>query len=217
MTLSPSRRPQTDLQQSPEGDVAAAAAAAAKAEERALIRRAQAGDREAFRQLVQAYEQRATWAVYHMIGHMEEARDIVQEGFLRVWKAFDRFDADRNFYTWFYRILHNLAVDAMRRRKVRRAASLDDVGDLRGDAPSPGHSMSQQETAAAVHAVLQTLPPAFREVMVLRELQGMSALEIARSQGANPSTVRWRLHRARHLFRESWERVHGDQSQEAVS
>jgi RNA polymerase sigma-70 factor, ECF subfamily len=173
----------------------------------ALLRATSGGDRDAFRVLVERYERRAFWAAFHLLGDEEEARDVVQEAFVRVYRSMDRFDERRPFYTWFYRIVTNLAIDHLRHmRLTRRIASEEATESLAGGAP-PSSPVESNETRRNVRRALDLLPPKFKAVMVLRELHGLSCKEIATIVSSTHATVRWRMHRARKLFREAYDRV----------
>jgi RNA polymerase sigma-70 factor (ECF subfamily) len=175
-------------------------------EEVALIRACQQGSEEAFRQLVERYQRRTYWIAYNMLGNYDLAADISQEAFLRVYKAINRFDIKRNFYTWLYQIVVNLCIDHMRKESGGRAARLDDVAEPPDpDAKPMGAGIESQEVREAVHAVLAKLPHNYKTVLVLRDLQGMTCEEIAEIVGANNATVRWRLHIARKMFKDAWE------------
>lgn len=175
-----------------------------------LVERTLAGEAPAFEVLVRRYEERAWWAAFHLLGDAEEARDVVQEGFLRAYKALARFDFGMSFYTWLYRIVVNLAIDALRRRARLKPLALDDVsGQLVADErdEGPGQRIEGEETVAKVRRVLALLPEKYRAVMTLRELDGLSCKEIASIVRSTHATVRWRLHVARRMFKEQWERL----------
>ena len=184
-------------------------------EERALdhdlVRRAQQGEEQAFADLVQRHERRALRVARNLIPSDEDARDLTQEAFLRVFRHLERFDFQYAFSTWLHRIVTNLAIDHLRKR--RPVAPLGGGGEdepslelADDDAPQPAARLEREETRAEVLAVLDTLAPHFKSVMALRELEGLGCPEIAEIVGATHVTVRWRLHRARKLFLEEWER-----------
>ena len=180
-------------------------------DDHALIRRAQAGDEEAFRQLVLRHEDRAVRVAANMIGNVEDARDLAQEAFLRVFRNLDRFDFQHGFTTWLYRIVTNLGIDFLRRRRpAARLQGREEEDEYELEDPEvlpPSGDMERSETSERVRACIDRLAPHFRSVMVLRELEGLSCLEIADIVGATHVTVRWRLHRGRKLFQEEWERM----------
>ncbi len=95
----------------------------------AILRRVLEGESAAFGELVARYQRRAFWVALHLVGGPEDARDVVQDAFVRVHRSLGRFDFGRNFYTWFYRIVTNLAIDALRKRRAAPAVALDAVAE----------------------------------------------------------------------------------------
>lgn len=173
-----------------------------------LVVRARQGDSEAFRQLVERYQDRVFWVARGMLGNDEDARDTAQEAFIRVHRSLDRFDTKLRFYTWLYQIVVNLCIDHLRKQSKRRGVSLSDVGEVSGEAERTD-PLEDGELKDRVQRVLDELPPKYKAVMVLSDLQGIGAKEIAKMTGTTHATVRWRHHRARKLFREAWERIYG--------
>lgn len=186
--------------------------ARATAEEQSWIRRAQGGDEEAFGWLVRTYEVRAFRIARGLVPNEEDARDVVQEAFLRVFRSVERFDFGYAFSTWLHRIVTNLAIDYLRKRRVVGRGGVLDDEESQGPEPvderveDPSANILREETAGEVHDCLAALAPHFQSVLVLRELDGLSCAEIAEIVGATNVTVRWRLHRGRKLFQEEWER-----------
>lgn len=184
-----------------------------RAIDHALIRRAQQGEEEAFAELVRRHQQRAWRVARNLVPTEEDAHDLAQEAFLRVFRNLASFDFEHGFTTWLYRIVTNLAIDHLRKRRPAMSTTIhsdDDDGaafDLTdARAPSPSEGVERGELAQEVHAVLGTLAPHFQSVLVLREIEGLACNEIAKIVGATHVTVRWRLHRGRKLFQEEWER-----------
>jgi RNA polymerase sigma-70 factor (ECF subfamily) len=175
-----------------------------------LVRRSLAGQHDPFAALVARYQKRTFWIAFHVVGRVEDARDIAQEAFVRLYRSLARYDYARSFYTWFYRIVMNLAIDQLRKHKTGRAASLDDI---QGGLPHPtaaddGPAAAERaEQNGKVWQVLQMLDTKFRTVLVLRDIHGMSCREIAPILQVTHATVRWRLHRGRQIFREHWDRM----------
>lgn len=168
------------------------------------------GDREAFKILVDRYEEKALHTVRTIVGSPETSREVVQEAFLKVYANRERFDMRRKFSSWFYRILRNQAVDRVRRQAPGTpGAAVELVGDWDGHNLGPASAVSLQERRQAVRRILEDLPTKFRVVLSLRDLEGLSCGDIAERVGTTPGTVRWRLHHARKLFREQWERLLG--------
>ncbi len=182
-------------------------------EEVELIREAQAGSKEAFRALVEAYQKRACWVAYGLLGNYEIAREVAQETFLRVFRALHRFDTNRNFYTWLHQIVVNLCIDHMRKEGSTKKLSLDDIGEpmssgarAENAVTSPDVNVEKKELRERVHEVLAHLPPQYHTVLSLRDIQGLELDEIAEIVGSNNATVRWRLFQARKIFRQLWEK-----------
>lgn len=177
-------------------------------DEAALVGRVLAGEGDAYRVLVDRYQQRAFFVARGMLGNDEDARDAAQEAFVRAYRSLDRFDTRMRFYTWLYQIVVNLCIDQLRRQQKRRAASLDAVAEVGVRGQDSGR-LEEEELRARVQQVLDELPPKYKAVMVLSDLEGIGAKEIAHMTGTTHATVRWRHHRARKLFRDAWERLFG--------
>lgn len=194
-----------------------------------LLRRCQHGEEEAFEALVRRHERRAWRVARQMVPSEEDAQDLAQEAFLRVFRSLERFDYQHDFTTWLYRIVTNLCIDHLRKRRPAVSISAggeEDEGDMdlldhRDERPSD--HLESEETASQVQLCLDSLAPHFQSVLVLREMEGMACTEIAEIVGATHVTVRWRLHRGRKLFQEEWERrlrlgeAHGLQVDEVPS
>lgn len=189
----------------------AALAADATCSDAELVRRALAGQHDPFAALVARYQKRAFWIAFHVTGSVEEARDVVQEAFVRLHRSLARYDFARSFYTWFYRIVMNLAIDALRRLPSARGRSFEELPvELADTRARPGAApLLHREEQAAVWAVLDQLDSRFRAVLVLRDIHGLSCREIAPILRVSHATARWRLHRGRQLFRDRWEQTYG--------
>ncbi|MDA8592393.1 sigma-70 family RNA polymerase sigma factor [Planctomycetota bacterium] len=181
----------------------------------ALVRRAQGADEEAFAELVSRHQGRAYRVARNLVPSDEDAQDIAQEAFLRVFRNLERFNFDHEFTTWLYRIVTNLCIDFLRKRRVAVSVSRGKEGDDGEESaldledqsePAPWEYAEAAETASEVHEVLASLAPHFQSVLTLREIEGLGCPEIAEIVGATHVTVRWRLHRGRKLFQEEWER-----------
>lgn len=172
-----------------------------------ILRRCLDGEERAFAELVDKYQQRAFWIAYHVLGRAEGARDVAQESFVRVHRSLHRFDFARNFYTWFYRIVMNLAIDALRKKQTARATNLDEFAHILPAPDDTTEPAERKETPDLVWAVLDKMDLKFRSVLVLRDIHDLSCREIAPILKVTHATVRWRLHRGRQIFREHWERM----------
>jgi RNA polymerase sigma-70 factor (ECF subfamily) len=189
-----------------------ALAAASGISDAELVRRTLAGQHDPFAALVARYQKRAYWVAFHVVGRAEDARDVAQEAFVRLFRSLDTYDFSRAFYTWFYRIVMNLAIDCLRKlRSARASASIDDfpggLPDERETLVAP--PIERAEEGSRVWRVLEKLDPKFRAVLVLRDIHGLSCREIAPILRITHATARWRLHRGRQAFRDHWERASG--------
>ncbi len=168
------------------------------------------GEKDAFRLLVERYEGKAVHTARGIVGSYETAREVAQEAFLKVYAHRARFDLKRKFSTWFYRILRNQAVDRARRQSSGTPGAASELtGDWDGGSAEPAEAVYKNERAGMVREILNDLPEKFRIVLALRDLEGLSCGEIGERVGATAGTVRWRLHHARKLFRDHWERTLG--------
>lgn len=178
-----------------------------------LVELARGGDDDAFATLVGRYERKLQRVLVRLIGDHELARDLAQETFWQVYRRLDRFDTARRFGPWLFRVGINLALDALRHRGGGPAGlghgggSLEVVpGGLEVPDPDP---RPRAELAQEVRFILDRIPPPYRTMLVLRDLEGFSTAEVAAIVGRREATVRWRLARAREMFREHWERREG--------
>jgi RNA polymerase sigma-70 factor, ECF subfamily len=173
--------------------------------DRALIQRAQAGDMPAFRELVQRHQRRAFGIAVALVKDEEDAREIVQEAFIRVFRGLAQFHGGSSFFTWLYRIVHNLSIDVIR-KPSRRETELDALTELDdGDEPplarpgafDPLEAVQHKQIQQRIQAALDALPAYHRGVIVMREVYGMSYDEMAESMGVSKGTIMSRLFHAR--------------------
>ncbi len=195
-------------------------AARNRAEDHASLRLALAGDERGFAELVQRYERRAWRVARNLVPSDEDAQDLVQDAFMRVFRNLEKFDFGHAFSTWLYRIVTNLSIDLLRKRRptYSTTGSEEDECDpeiIDEGVEDPSAAIIREETASEVQACLDSLAPHFQSALVLRELEGLPCSEIAEIVGATHVTVRWRLHRGRKLFQEEWERRERDKESAA--
>jgi RNA polymerase sigma-70 factor, ECF subfamily len=170
------------------------------AQEAAAVERVQAGDTEAFDLLVRRYMRQAFAVAYRVLGHREDAEDVVQEAFLAALANIRTFDTSRRFGPWLYRIVVTRGLNFRKARSRRTTEALEDAGVASG-APGPADDAEQAGLKATVAAALARLPERQRMVVQLFELDGFSGAEIATMLGISPGTVRWYLHEARQALR----------------
>lgn len=178
-----------------------------RAIDRSLIEAAAKGDARAFRSLVTRYQRKAYGVAYGIVRNPDDAREVVQDAFMRVYRHLDDFEGSASFGTWLYRIVHNLSIDLLRRRRnPGRAVEIDDRTDLEGGAPEllpwrgssdPFQSLDRARLVAAMQEALDQLPEYHRAIILLREVDGLSYEEIAEVMEIPKGTVMSRLFHAR--------------------
>jgi RNA polymerase sigma-70 factor (ECF subfamily) len=142
-----------------------------------LIQRSQAGDTEAFGELVTKYRAKVFAMTCGIVGNENDAWDLAQEAFLKAWRSIHHFEGRSSFYTWLYSITMNLAIDLLRRRCRRSEVELDDA--IPSFLPGPGVNCDRVAIREQVYAALAQLSPEHRAVIVLKEIEDMHCHEIA--------------------------------------
>ncbi len=173
--------------------------------EQELVQCAQSGDQGAFGRLVEANQGKIYSLCYRMTGNPDDAADLTQEAFLNAWRGLAKFGGQSAFSTWLYRLASNACIDFLRREKRRLALSMtmeeDGEEDYQADLPderwSPERELERKEAHQALQEGLAALSPEHREVLLLRETQGLSYQEIAQALELEEGTVKSRIARAR--------------------
>lgn len=165
------------------------------------------GDQAAFGELVERYQHRLVGVMNHLVGHPQEAEDLAQEVFLRVYRTRHKYSPKAKFSTWLFTIANNLALNALRDRKRRQAVPLDARESGTGPAadrdPSPAQSLHQAELADVIRAALDDLSERQRVAVVLNKFEDMGYAEIADVMGLTAKAVKSLLSRARGKLREA--------------
>jgi RNA polymerase sigma-70 factor (ECF subfamily) len=180
-------------------------------DDRSLVERILGGDRDLFSVLVSRYEKRVVNYVYRITHRYEEAHDLAQEIFVKVYLALDRYDPKFQFSTWLFRIAQNSAIDALRKKsivEVSLARPVDDDSsgkerEFADDGISPYRALKNKELSAAIDTAVQQLPSDYRELIQLRHFAELSYEEIASMKKLPLGTVKNKLFRARNLLKES--------------
>lgn len=186
-----------------------------RCDEKSLVRKACGGDRESFGKLVELHKDRVYNLAFRLTGSPDAAWDLSQDAFLKAWEAMASFRGASGFYTWIYRILLNLHMNrekSLGRRMERRTRSMDARFDGGGgpalkdclegpNAEGPAERVMRMERAEAVQAALSRLPSRHRQVLLLRDMEGLSYEEIAGLLRLPLGTVRSRLFRAREAMK----------------
>ncbi len=188
--------------------------------EQRLIRRLQKRDERAFTELVTRFQGQIYNLCFRMLGNSAEAEDIAQETFVKCFRAIGTFRGESRLGTWLYRIAVNLCKNRLKylgRRHYGRSSALDDVPEgvwsgasssrptLGEQAPNPEQALAGQRAESRVQRALASLEQEFRELLVLRDIQGLSYAEVVEVTGLAQGTVKSRLHRARAALRRAYD------------
>ena len=180
-----------------------------------VVQRARAGDHAAFQVLVERYQARAFRLALRVLRDEEQAKDAVQDAFLKVYGSLHRFEGRSGFYTWLYRIVMNLCLDRKRRDRSDREVEWNDevagssapaagAPGVTGSAgASPDQAAERAELRTLMSAAIESLPEDARRTIELREIDGLSYKEIAAALGIPKGTVMSRLHYARRRLQEA--------------
>ncbi|MFC1545325.1 RNA polymerase sigma factor [Gemmatimonadota bacterium] len=175
-----------------------------------LLRRSRNGDMDAFRLVVGHYRGYASALAIRMLCDIDEADDVVQEAFIRVWRHLADYDPGSRFTTWLYTIVTNLCFDRLRSRKRDRDVFVVADGERLAAVPSeerePDRMVREEDTLCEIRILTRDLPPKQRVVFVLRDLQDLDAKEVSEITGINAGAVRTNLFLARRKIREGLER-----------
>jgi RNA polymerase sigma-70 factor (ECF subfamily) len=165
-----------------------------------LVAAVQAGDVASFDTLVGRWDRKIQGVIFRLVGNHEEARDLSQETFLKAYRALGTFKKEARFSSWLYQIAVNATRDRLRRRRRRMDLSLEDVEEgtesaLRDAAPSAFELVESGDLSRLVAAAMASLPEEQREVVILKEYEGLTFPEIADALDVPLSTVKTRLYR----------------------
>ena len=180
-------------------------------DERRLIRRSRQGDQRAFEELVGLKRAMAVRIARNIVGNEDDARDIAQQAFIKLWSAIHQFDEELNFDPWFFRIVVNLSIDFHRKQQHLPRPLPEPEEVVAGGLPSevlPGADVEvmRGELRGIFNRLAAELAPAQRAVFILKEIEELPTDDVARILEIRPSTVRNHLHQARHVLREGLRR-----------
>ena len=173
-----------------------------------LVKRCQAGDTDAFDELVTRYRTRIFGMIYNMVHNEQDAWDLAQDSFLKAWKSIGRFRGQSSFYTWIYRIVMNVTIDWLRKKQIKGSGTeFDDAIELTAVDPAsktvpktealPHQSMERNEIRARIDKAIAQLSPEQRAVILMKEIDDMQYHEIAEALNCSIGTVMSRLFYAR--------------------
>ncbi len=172
-----------------------------------VIKAVTSGDREVFAQLVERYQKGLVTYIFHMIHHYEEALELSQEVFIKVFNGLDKFDGQYKFSTWLYKIASNHTIDYIRRQKMTMT-SIEECEDDPNRAPlplesgtlNPHEAYTNEVLLKRVQKAMDALPASYRELILLRHFNFRSYEEMAKITGLPVGTVKNRIFRARRIL-----------------
>lgn len=174
-----------------------------------LLAQARAGNPTAYAEFVRRHERRIFRHLLNLTGSREEARELAQDTFLKAWEALADAEPAEHVQAWLYRIASNLAFDLLRRRKVVRFEPVSDEHEQEHASPEAGPDtrLEARQSIGRLQAALESLAPELREVLLLREVEGLSYEELSQALRVGEGTVKSRLSRARAALTARYERV----------
>ena len=173
------------------------------------------GSEDAFRRLIERYEERVTRLLMRFVRDRFAVEDLLQEVFVKIFRKLHTFNQDSALYTWIYRISVNAATDYLDRQGRRRLRLVSDITVIEQDDREAGHGgaaepLIEEEMRRVTREVLETLPEKYRTILILREYEDLSYTEMSDVLACSIGTVESRLFRARKRFKEALERNHPD-------
>lgn len=175
-----------------------------KTDDSKLIERCKTGDRKAFESLLVQYEKPVFNAALRMLNSRDDARDVTQTVFLKVFENFDQYDPSRRFFSWIYRITLNESINWLGKSKRVEPLQHEAVDDSRG----PDQEVDSARLSEDVQAALMTIKPDYRTVIVLKHILGCSYVEISEILEIPEKTVKSRLYSARQLLKDALTGTH---------
>jgi RNA polymerase sigma-70 factor (ECF subfamily) len=175
-----------------------------------LVATAIEGVEGSFEELVRRYQRPISAYVYRMVGNYESALDLTQEIFIKIYSSLRRYRPEFKFSTWIYKIAHNAAVDHLRRTSTREQSIINGTESDSFELPiesgrlTPEQESERRERRIEIEAVVRTLPPNYRELIILRHSQDLTYEEIVEVTGLPLGTVKNRLFRAREIMRQQF-------------
>ena len=184
----------------------------------ALVSRAKAGESLAFQELVEKYEKRFFSIAFGILSNYEDAREATQEAFLKAYRSLNSFKGDASFYTWMYRIVHNVSIDISRRRYRKSEFGVEDMEHIEAAyhnldnvnkplSQCPDAEFRRKQLRSYIEIVMKKLSPVHRAVITLREVEGLSYDEMSETMKCSKGTIMSRLFHARKNFKQLLEEL----------
>ena len=179
--------------------------------EKLLVAKSKKGNLDAFEELISAYERKAYNIAYRMMGNEEDAKDMAQEAFIKIYKSIQNFREESSFSTWLYRIVTNVCLDELRKRKKDKLVPLElsietekgtAIVELSAERETPEDIYERVEKRHLIQNSISSLGEDYKTVIILRDIQGFGYEEIATMLNCSLGTIKSRINRARNLLKE---------------
>ena len=179
--------------------------------EKLLVTKSKKGNLDAFEELISAYERKAYNIAYRMMGNEEDAKDMAQEAFIKIYKSIQNFREESSFSTWLYRIVTNVCLDELRKRKKDKLVPLElsietDKGtaivELSAERETPEDIYERVEKKQLIQNAISSLGEDYKTVIILRDIQGFGYEEIATMLNCSLGTIKSRINRARNQLKD---------------
>jgi RNA polymerase sigma-70 factor (ECF subfamily) len=177
--------------------------------EAVMLQKFAEGDENALDELVKVYQEPAFWVSRHVVHDDEMAKDLVQDAFIKVLRKPELYDPSRPFKAWFLQVVRNLSIDYLRKKRPNTVQVIAESAEVDGEQSSV-EPVARKELRHKIEIVLESVPEKYRELIILRDVEGLGPDEIAQMTGVEYGTTRWRIHNARKLFRKAWLERYGE-------
>ncbi len=174
-----------------------------------IIDKIKSGDKAAFKELVEQQQQYAFSLAFRILCNEEDARDTVQDSFIKIWRNIKSYNPKMKFTTWIYKIVTNSAIDRLRSAKRFSQVNLEDVSEIldKMNHQDLQVQLDNQEMGQLIHLIADELPEKQRMVFVLRDIQGVNSSEVVEILGQKETSVKSNLYHARKFIREKLEKI----------
>jgi len=168
-----------------------------------IIKEVKSGNKTAFKNLVEEYQEYAFRMAFRILSNEEDAKDVVQDSFIKIWKSINSFDAKLKFTTWMYKIVINCAIDKLRSSKSKNTINIDKVSEnlCRIDRTNPDEQIENKELGNIITCISDGLPEKQKLVFVLRDIQGLDSHEVEKILEMTDTSVKSNLYNARQSVR----------------
>lgn len=174
-----------------------------------IISKARNGDKKAMGMLVQQHQQYAFNLAFRIVCNEDDARDVVQDSFIKIWKSMNQYNPEIKFTTWMYKIVTNTAIDLLRSNKKKNLVNIDDFQEkiIQASNNNPETLLNNKETGHLIRSISDTLSEKQKLVFVLKDLQGLNSSEVGEILNLSSSSIKSNLYHARKVIKEKMQKI----------